>query len=1085
VTDELVAILFTDVEGSTALHAARGDAEARAILRVCEEAVRQQVQQHGGREVKSLGDGFMVAFGSPLRALACAVAVQQAVEEEGRRRPDRAMRVRIGLHAGMVSEEAGDLYGGAVNAAARIAARAKGGEVLVSDVIRQLCGTAADVAFRDRGALKLRGFPERWRLYEAVPQVRGTPVGERTPFVGRETERAELRRLMERAAAGEGGLVMIGGEPGVGKTRVTQEIANEARRRFQVFVGHCYEAQGNVPYMPWVEMLQTAVRDTAPETLRQALGDEAPELARLLPELRRVLPDIPPPLELPPDQQRRYTFNCLREYVARTSRVRPRLYILEDLHWADESTLLLLEHLAERLPTIPCLVVATYRDPPMDVSPQLAETLSALVRRRQARLLSLTRHSEVEVEGLLRALSGQSPPQAVRAVIYGETEGNAFFVEEVFRHLAESGRLLDERGCFRGDVAVGELDVPANVRLVTGQRLKRLSETTQRTLSIAAVAGRHIGFELLEAVAGVQGDDLIDVLDEAERARLIVTETEGPQEEYWFAHELIRQTLLTRLPAARRRRHHLRVADALERVFSDDLQAQAATIAQHLIEAGASADRARLFRYLVLAGRRALDSAAFEDALRHFERASSLTEAADPAQAIQLLVDLAMARRSLGRFEEALATWQEARDAHDTVGDAEGVAQACFEASQDLYWVNRDEEAFALAQQGVRALGHRVTFRRVRMLAWVGAAGAWVTPYEVGADIIDEALSLADQLGDQRLRAHALASKALHRFAFFRHRETVEAGQEATDLLRSAGELWETGTMLGFVEAALVELGRFARAAEVGQELATLAERLGHHFALFVHCMAEGQRAFAVSADLDQFGTFAQHNLEISGDMGYKGMGCGWLGVVEFLRGDWDAALALTEEGTRNEPPHNHGLQGMEWGPFFQTLAYRGERARALAVLDQKRRYLPTSARANPWGSWHLLLSVIEGLYVLEERKGAAALYPVVAEFATTGVVLTLFQGALVERVAGIAAAAGEQWDVAEAHFRTAFRQAEDLPHRLEQAETRRFHAQMLFDRGAPGDAEAAGRLLADAVEEYRRIGMPRHEELARTLSGA
>lgn len=173
------------------------------------------------------------------------------------------------------------------------------------------------------------------------------------------------------------------------------------------------------------------------------------------------------------------------------------MYVLEDLHWADEPTLLLLEHVAERLPTIPCLIVGTYRDPPIDVSPHLAETLSRLVRLRRPRLVSLARHSEPEVGALLMAMSGQAPPARVRSAVYGETAGNVLFVEEVFRHLAESGRLLDGDGHFRDDVDPGELDVPSSVRLVTGQRLDRLRPATQEMLGVAAVAGRHVGFELL------------------------------------------------------------------------------------------------------------------------------------------------------------------------------------------------------------------------------------------------------------------------------------------------------------------------------------------------------------------------------------------------------------------------------------------------------------------------------------------------------------------------------------------------------------------------------------------------------------
>jgi predicted ATPase len=222
--------------------------------------------------------------------------------------------------------------------------------------------------------------------------------------------------------------------------------------------------------MPWVELIEGAVREADPAELRLSLGDDAAEFARLVPELRRLIPGIPAPLDLPPEQQRRYTFNSIREYVTRASRNQPRLYVLEDLHWADEPTLLLLEHLAERLAEIPCLVVGTYRDSPSDITPQLAATLSRAVRSRHGHLVALASHSEDEVGALLQALTSQRPPETVAAAIYEETDGNAFFVEEVFRHLVESGRLLDGKGRFRTDVAIGDLDVPANVRLVIDRR---------------------------------------------------------------------------------------------------------------------------------------------------------------------------------------------------------------------------------------------------------------------------------------------------------------------------------------------------------------------------------------------------------------------------------------------------------------------------------------------------------------------------------------------------------------------------------------------------------------------------------------
>lgn len=165
-TEGPVTILISDVEGSTALHSARGDAEAQTVLGICDSLVRTQVRDHRGRAIKSTGDGLLAVFTSPRRAVECALAIQQAVTQHGDEQPHQQVRVRVGLHAGEISEEVGDVHGSAVNAAARICGRARGGEVLVSEVVRQLCGPLPDTVFTERGRVTLKGFPERWRLYE-------------------------------------------------------------------------------------------------------------------------------------------------------------------------------------------------------------------------------------------------------------------------------------------------------------------------------------------------------------------------------------------------------------------------------------------------------------------------------------------------------------------------------------------------------------------------------------------------------------------------------------------------------------------------------------------------------------------------------------------------------------------------------------------------------------------------------------------------------------------------------------------------------------------------------------------------------
>jgi class 3 adenylate cyclase/tetratricopeptide (TPR) repeat protein len=733
-----LTILFSDVEGSTDLRTERGDAAAHRILRSHEEVVRSCVAKHDGREVKALGDGFMVAFASARKALSCAVAIQQGLEERNQISPGDEVLVRIGINTGEVVVEGDDLYGQAVNAAARIATRAKGGEILVSEIVRQLVGSGPEFTFRDRGRCRLKGFPDRWHLsglvYTSGEQADVVLFAERTPFVGREPERAELRRLLTQTLQGSGAVVMIGGEPGVGKTRLSEELMAKATREgLQTFVGHCYEMEGAQPYVPFVEGFEQALtRAPSPLAFRQFLGEEAAEVARLVPRLRQLCPDIPPPLELPPEQERRHLFNNVWEVMARTGRAQPAVFVLDDLHWADEPTMLLVQHLAERVADVPVLVVGLYRDSELDVGRPMSRTFEELIRRRLARRMTLKRLPEEAVAQMLAGLAGQEPPSRLVAVLYAEAEGNPFFTEEVFKHLAEEGRLFDADGVFRTDLSVDELDVPEGVRLVVGHRLRRLGEDGPKVLGSAAVIGRVFSFELLRVVEEMPEDPLLDLVEVAERVGLILSVDDGSHEDrFMFAHELIRQTVLGELSAPRRRRLHARTAEALERVYAADLGAQAAAIAHHLIEAGPAADPKRTFHYLAMAGEFAMESAAYEDALRHFERALSLKQLATPREMADLLFGLGQAQRSLGYWDQAMDSWREALDAYASLGEVEEEGRLCWELAWQMNWAARWAEAVEMAQRGLASLETRQSPARTDFSpspGWRSVSGANTRP---------------------------------------------------------------------------------------------------------------------------------------------------------------------------------------------------------------------------------------------------------------------------------------------------------------------------------------------------------------------
>ena len=1081
-----VTVLFTDVEGSTDLATRRGDEAAQAILRTQRELVRQQVEQHCGHEVKSLGDGFMVAFASARKAVACAVGIQRVLEEHNREHPDQQVQVRTGLNTGEAIQEEADLFGQAVNAAARIAAKAKGGQILVSETVRGVMGRAKDVELVDRGRFRLKGFPERWRLFEVVwhEEAAAAPaLLERTPFVGRDAERAELRRCLDQAARGQGALVMVGGEPGVGKTRLAEELAGEARQRgLLALTGHCYEMEGAPPYIPFVEILEATARVVPQEAFRQALGDAAPEVAKLMPELRRLFPDIAAPMELPPEQERRYLFNSVLEFIERAGRVQPLFLVWEDLHWADDSTLLLLQHIAQRLREMPVLIVGTYRDVELDVARPLARALQELTRQRLAHRLGLKRLPEAGVEAMLRALSGQEPPQPLVDAIYSETEGNPFFVEEVFKHLAEEGKLFDVQGHWRPDLSISELEVPEGVRLVIGRRLERVSEECRHVLTTAAVIGRGFSFELLVALGDVDTDALLDAIDDAERAHLITSAGDGPEARFTFAHELIRQTLLSGLSLPRRQRLHLRVAEAMERVYARALEEHAADLAHHLYQAGTAADPRKTVHYLALAGERALGAAAFEDALRHYESAVSLQPADDRQGRADLLSKRGMARRSLGRWEEALADWREALAAYEELGDVEAVGRASLQLALQLAWGARWEEALEISRRGLVALGERVSADRCRLLTRAGLTLSLGGYHTAGDGMIAQAVAMAEQLGDQCLLGRVLASKTVHHWAYMQLPEIVDSGLRAGELLRSAGDLWSLADALWPSQHALLLLGRLDEVAKITQEVEPLASRLGHLGALLQTRRGCGVREFMLTADLDRYQEFARGDLELCRDVGSPFISISYtlLGLVHFWRGRWQEALESFQEAARLEP--SGFWAGADWAFLFLSKAYAGDRNVAAAMLEERWDNLPRPGQASTDGAWVMLGAVVEGLAVLGEREEAASLYPLVLEGIDTGSIMRWPDARLLQSVAGMAAAAGKQWEKAERHYQTALRQAHELPVVMEQPEVRRWYARMLIDRDAPGDRERARELLTEAIAMYRGIGMPKHVDMAEAL---
>jgi tetratricopeptide (TPR) repeat protein len=814
------------------------------------------------------------------------------------------------------------------------------------------------------------------------------------------------------------------------------------------------------------------------------MGENAPELAQIAPSLRRVFPDIPQPLELPPAQRRRYLFQSISEALGRATQTRSFLYILDDLHWADESSLGLLIHLANRIAQLPIVIVGTYREGYAAHNPALVRTLEELIRLG-VRPLKLAGLSIDDIAQMLTGLSRRQAPERFVSAIFEESQGNPFFVEEVYRHLFEEGKVFDAAGEFRPDITIDETDVPENVRLIIGRRLDRLDENEKRALAAAAVIGRSFGFQLLTAISRIDVDELFTVIEKAQQMGIIILSSEGPERPFTFAHELVRQTLLAGISGPRRQQLHAAVADAIARLYPDAVTERAGHIADHLIKAGSFADQRRLVECLTIAGRNALEAAAFDEARANFRSALSRQGAIGAAERAALLANLATAERGLEQWDAAIAHLGESLEIYIGLGDREPIGKSFTDLTEAFIWAGRFKEASETARRGLVNLSADLSVHRARLLAALGQAHAAAGAYEPANAALREALNIASQLSDTKLVAGLLGARSIVNFHFFRLKEAAADGFLSEQSAGAEASPWQRALQLRILHQSLLYLGRLDEAASITDILEPLARKIGQSYSVALFLSSRAWAEFGKDPDLAKL----ESDLRQAPKSGPTARFAYWQALFEvqlstaaFFRGEWASALSHAQASCRPEP--GSSIEGFGVGTLFRQMAYAGDRTGAFAVLNEKRTWLPVSGQPNARGSWLMLALVIEGLVMLGERSQAGDLYPLIGELVDSGVVALWPIFRLTQTIAGVAAAAARQWQAAEDHFQIALQQAEAFPQRLEQAEIRRFHAMMLLDRAARGDREKAQTLIHEARGTYTHIATPRHIEMTEKLLG-
>lgn len=752
--------MFTDLVDSTAIAASLGPNAAEELRQTHFRLLRGAVSASAGIEVKNLGDGLMVMFSSPSRALACAAGMQQAIEHHNRSN-EQQLAVRIGVSAGEAVEEDGDFFGDPVVEAARLCSAAGGGQILAADLVRLMVGRHATQTFVTVGPLELKGIPEPVDavevLWEPAKTAGSVPlparlVGAATDalfgFFGRGPELDivhEARKLAHATQRCQ--IVFVAGEAGMGKTALVAQVARTAHAEGTIVLfGHASEDVG-VAYQPWIELVSNLVRDGDPGLVAGLRPAQRAALAGQIPEI-----DSETERGSDLDTERLLLWEGTSELMAGASHLAPVMVILDDLHWADTASLQLLRHVIGSTTPMDMTIACTYRDTDLQRGDPLNKLLTDLHREANVTRVTLRGLEDDELVELMAAAAGHELDDTGVGLAHAlrrETDGNPFFTAEILRHLGESGGIMlgdDGRWTVAGDLE--QLGLPNSVRDVVGQRVQRLGDEALRVLCLGSVMGREFDISLLAQLADVDEDPLLDLMDAAVSASILIES--GAADRYRFAHALIQHTLYEELSPTRRQRAHQRVAEALETKVTTEDAASLAELAHHWVAATRPADLGKALGYVRRAGDAARDALAPDDAVRWYQQALELAGSVQPpderAQA-ELLAELGVSQRRAANPGYRDSLFAAAARALQ-VGADDVLVRTALGFKESGGSLVGDEDVKRVIQAAIDRIGPEPTPNRARLTAALAIAHDASFEWKVRRDLSLRAIDIARRAGD-------------------------------------------------------------------------------------------------------------------------------------------------------------------------------------------------------------------------------------------------------------------------------------------------------------------------------------------------
>lgn len=834
--------LIADVRGYTQFTLDHGDEAAARLATRFAQVVEDTVTAREGRLIELRGDEALVIFSSPRQALSAAVDLQSRLDDEGEAFP---LGIGIGLDAGEAISVGDGYRGTALNLAARLCSRAEAGEVLASEGVIHLARKVDGLLYTEREMVSLKGFAEPVKVIAVSATQSSTQVSDQPEadheqslpvggflgslpsgaLVARGPEMTRLQEALESSAGGQGRLVLLSGEPGIGKTRLAQELTLAAHDRgFLIAAGRCYQPQQSVPYYPFLDALGMAYSG-APVSIRQQAAHRWPYLARLLPD--QLTSTAAPSSDSAEEQER--LFRAVSSFVLALAEHDPVALLLDDLHWADSASLHLLQHLSRQTRAGRVLIVATYRDVAVHPDHPLEATLRDLSREQVMERVTLKRLGENETSTLITETVGEleAVPEFA-ALVYRHTDGNPFFTQQVLQALVENGSLYQEGGRWQRR-AIGEIEVPESVRSVIAQRVAHLSPEAQEVLQEASVLGPAFTFDDLLQMKSPSGGtpDIEDALDtalaDAASFRLVLL---TGKDRYEFDHALTQHALYATLTPRRRRRLHLAAGESMENLPQRARSQRAAEMAWHFLQ-GDNEEKA--IRYSLLAGDQAESVFAHQEAEQHYRTALELAgETGDATREVEALEKLGVVLRTMGRYDEALELLETAARLQHQAGDLEGEGQVVAQIGVLCNLSGAAEYGISRVRPLVETLETRPPTRSLALLY-----AALVRLYNfIGSqadqlDTTERLLDLTRQLTDDRLLAEAEVHRGVSLMYLGRYEEALRLLESAIPRAESVGDLHTVCLALDFGSLIYHAWHQLKQARIYRDRSVEVAERLG------------------------------------------------------------------------------------------------------------------------------------------------------------------------------------------------------------------------------------------------------------------